>query len=404
MVVGGCGGDPPGAAQQQQQKQQGNLAGGAQPQPAVAVATAAAAPPVLPPSVKSGDSPGTVAYDSRYANTVLIGRKPDQVRYRTTEQILCSTSNSRVMLAQRESDSFECAVKFPECRRENNDAEIAIMMDLLRLPDYSPYLVKLLDAGIEETQPPFWPRRIIMQRHTSCLRTYMEEVGNMPKGVRLEITRQLYSGLAFLHNACVAHDDPFPGNVLVERSEGCVKICDLGTSKYVVPDQPYGRRFLWSDLMLMTTRVVYTLWLRQPFLTNKDTVTQALNEDPGFTAKVVDEAAHHFFQHADRMTREEGYAEQQVWERSVQPTAYLRRAIAEMHRWYWQTPSLQYPDVSMGVPTELLPTVRIGNLLASQADIDIENILTSISALVTDEIREHAEQYIKDGQDHPILH
>mmetsp|Transcript_51360 Transcript_51360/g.123973 ORF Transcript_51360/g.123973 Transcript_51360/m.123973 type:complete len:602 (-) Transcript_51360:266-2071(-) len=94
---------------------------------------------------------------------------------------------------------------------------------------------------------------------------------SFPPPVLLSIAYQALTGLQYLHSHRVIHRDIKPGNILINRSDGAVKLCDfgiaslgdqslqktvVGTSRYMSPERlrakPYGRSSdCWSFALVV---------------------------------------------------------------------------------------------------------------------------------------------------------
>ena len=120
-------------------------------------------------------------------------------------------------------------------------------------------------------------RKHMIQQHSS------DDIGNdekhssssyhwsFPPSVLCSIAYQTLTGLQYLHSHRVLHRDIKPGNILINRSDGAVKLCDfgiaslgdqslqktvVGTSRYMSPERlrakPYGRSSdCWSFALVV---------------------------------------------------------------------------------------------------------------------------------------------------------
>jgi hypothetical protein len=90
-----------------------------------------------------------------------------------------------------------------------------------------PNLVKVLDAGVEENEPPWLALELVSG---TDLVDEIERSAPLAMGPLLAISAQLASGLAYLHAQGIVHRDLKPENVLL-TADGEVKISDFGLAR-----------------------------------------------------------------------------------------------------------------------------------------------------------------------------
>jgi glycogen synthase kinase 3 beta len=70
------------------------------------------------------------------------------------------------------------------------------------------------------------------------IRQYAQSMRTMPLILIKLFSYQLCRGVSYLHSIGICHRDIKPQNVLVDPSTGVLKICDFGSAKRLMPDEP----------------------------------------------------------------------------------------------------------------------------------------------------------------------
>ncbi|CBY14265.1 unnamed protein product [Oikopleura dioica] len=133
----------------------------------------------------------------------------------------------------------------------NTIREIAILRRLVGFEH--PNVVSLLDVCCSRRNDHEIRLLLVFEHVEMDLETFISNA-SANGGVSLEncrhISRQLLSGLDFLHSQCIVHRDLKPQNVLI-TSQQHVRIADFGLARLYTPETTL-------------TQVVVTLWYRAP--------------------------------------------------------------------------------------------------------------------------------------------
>jgi len=129
-------------------------------------------------------------------------------------------------------------------------------VSLLKMLSESNHIVKLLSVEhVEENDKPCL--YLVFEYLTTDLKKYMDRNGKgpaypLPKPTVKSMLYQLIKGLAHCHKHGVMHRDLKPQNLLVDDSNMCLKIADLGLGRaFSIPVKAY-------------THEIVTLWYRAP--------------------------------------------------------------------------------------------------------------------------------------------
>lgn len=142
-----------------------------------------------------------------------------------------------VWLAKNEALGSEVAVKVLHAARAlDDDARTRFEREAKGLAQLdSPHVVRVFDYGITDDGEPY----IVMERLVGRdLKSYIQQMGPLPRELTLTIMRQLCRALRYAHERGVLHRDIKPANVFLVEADGepFVKVLDFGIAKYHAAD------------------------------------------------------------------------------------------------------------------------------------------------------------------------
>ena len=76
-----------------------------------------------------------------------------------------------------------------------------------------------------------------MGQNFKTLHDELEEKGGMPEKLILLLTTQLFEALSYLHSLNICHRDVKPRNLLIDRMQKVLKLCDFGSAKVMIQDE-----------------------------------------------------------------------------------------------------------------------------------------------------------------------
>ncbi|XP_065193908.1 uncharacterized protein LOC135825099 [Sycon ciliatum] len=131
--------------------------------------------------------------------------------------------------------------------------------DILKHIGRHPNIIQLIDLVVEITSYSDATHLVLNRCHTTLRNWLTTSVAPISANIRTEITRQLYSGVAFLHSRGVNHCDLHDANVLVSGYSGQVNIIDFGLSKF--SDGHYDLVDRLRDVRNITMQAIVSMWL-----------------------------------------------------------------------------------------------------------------------------------------------
>eukprot|EP00117_Sycon_ciliatum_P043321 scpid73729/ scgid31385/ Glycogen synthase kinase-3 len=163
-----------------------------------------------------------------------------------------------------------------------------------------PNILQLLDVAQSFEAGAFHgPRNLVLDMCDHSLWTMAryatdlkDEYRPHPKAFKLELTRQLLSGLAFIHNNNISHGDIHCGNVLVHKASGMVKFCDFGSSeKEACPPTSDNIRSRFIDLRDLAMWIILPQWCGEEFGFYSMEASQYVKSEGVHPQELVDQAS-----------------------------------------------------------------------------------------------------------------
>eukprot|EP00117_Sycon_ciliatum_P022535 scpid91604/ scgid19411/ Cyclin-dependent kinase B2-1 len=285
---------------------------------------------------------------------------------------------------------------------ENKDLknEIHVLRVISGLAD-CPYVIRFLDECI--TSPESRGRYMAIELGDCDLIKFMRNIctdraRQHPIEVKYELTRQMFSGLAFLHAGEICHADLLPFNIMLNISQAQIKICDFGNS-VACENIPHNRlmlsRMTFRDLHMTATSIIFPLWSGSRFLIpSSQQAIEVFSEMPGFEL-VIEEACSHFFEKSlDRVNPDKAW----FGKLSV-PVQIAIMAVFSL---------CMYKVEEIGgheMSDTLIPVMgRCLGIIGNPDLISAVSINEQVEIIVTEDIRQSAANYIKSWIIPPRFH
>ncbi|XP_065192524.1 uncharacterized protein LOC135823606 [Sycon ciliatum] len=133
--------------------------------------------------------------------------------------------------------------------------------DILNGIGRHPNIIQLVDLVVELTSHSSETHLVVNKCHGALWSWLGRCRQPVPANVRTEITRQVYSGLAFIHSKGWVHNDLHSANILVSGYNGQVSITDFGMSLRFTGDDGVNIVSQHRDLRSVTLQVILEMWL-----------------------------------------------------------------------------------------------------------------------------------------------
>ncbi|XP_065193899.1 cyclin-dependent kinase 5 homolog [Sycon ciliatum] len=275
------------------------------------------------------------------------------------------------------------------------------MLKRIRRHGGHPNVIGLLDVAIDMDRPHYG-HHLVLQKCDMDVKSWMEELGNrVTSEVCSEISRQLYSGVAFLHHIGIIHRDLNRRNVLVHGFSGHVKIVDFGAAIRCPPVRCRGedgsgllkRGDLWSVTracvlpVWMAGSVEYLTTLAQGVLhfRNQATESELLSDADhiiAFRPKYVC---------STRLKRGDATVSSS-WNDDICERPGRREQIIELHSWTLTHP----PEGGHPIPEALHSALRYGCMLGSAEQLTARNVSTHFNDAIPKAQQVAARRLIRD--------
>jgi len=112
------------------------------------------------------------------------------------------------------------------------------MMKMLRHPNVIDLIYYFYSSGTKDEIYLNLVLEYVPETVYQVTRTYARRREHVPMLHVKLYTYQIFRALAFLHAKGICHRDIKPHNLLVDPATGVLKLCDFGSAKILMPDQP----------------------------------------------------------------------------------------------------------------------------------------------------------------------
>lgn len=281
--------------------------------------------------------------------------------------------------------------------------EIDVLRRLTSLRGH-PNIIEMVDLARQEAQGQN-PREValVLEMCDSDLLRWMREARTkIPKSVpvRQEICRQLYAGLAFLHQANIVHRDLHQKNVLVHGASGMVKITDFGKSFECTPGGSFIDKF-WPiykrrDILNMTISCVIPTWLNclryTPLVPNYR--RRFLRR--GVSIHLLDQSEYYLVERATKISTRvvaKGTETASSWANEIAKEPGLEATILELHKYALTTP-LSADGVP--VPSAMHSLLLVGCLVGPIISMNAAWMAATCNGIVSLEDRTRSQNSIRE--------
>eukprot|EP00117_Sycon_ciliatum_P016103 scpid76980/ scgid15679/ Mitogen-activated protein kinase kinase kinase 6; Apoptosis signal-regulating kinase 2 len=324
---------------------------------------------------------------SPYAERYFFSERSGE-QYNTTRRCLGSGEFACVVVARSQSTFQDVAIKINNQAKGQIENEITIN-EKLEAYGGSENICFILDVVATENPggPPH--RHIVMPIYGKTLQDYLISPSQgmyvRPASVKKEMTRQLFSGLAYIHDHNIVHSDLSFTNTLVDFGTGQLKITDFGHS--TCDNETMCDKL--TDIGNLTCDVVLPFWLATRVTRYRKDLKQLLRSDARFCP--VANAALPYACPDDIACLA------QVVSRYPDPTGMLSPIVQECVM-YIHNYILTHPmagDGGTDIPSALHGIMSLGLLCGRHDELDARYISDLLEAVCPHKSRARAQQYIK---------
>ena len=332
--------------------------------------------------------------------TLISQRHGSSEHYTVHEAVLGNTSFAHVYDGARVSGQVPVAIKVAtEYGRATNDLDMEqIIMELLMVGGGHENILRLLDVVAEETTGKL-SKTLILPRCNMTLVEWFAPPDVKPTGALVDITRQLYSGLAHIHNNGILHKDLSLKNVLLCRAEGCVKICDFGMSATVADDEDAPHK-LRVELHSFTSFEILKMWLARSFACQPHAAYDEFRTR-GVPQQDAANGLRMAYDHGMNMVSDKTFYNKQNWEEVLSDKPRIRTLAEQIIAWDLS----QFVGALRGraVPRKFVEAFMPALLLGPIQHLTADYVSQSFDQLVRTEVRNAAKIYLKSGAHSPVL-
>ena len=335
-------------------------------------------------------------------------RKGSDDRYEEFDEELGHGSYGRVVAGRSLSDNKPVAIKFSTVLSRTHITDEVKALEWVRSGGGNPNVIKLLDVARDEVvsdrDAGYPPVKIILERHDMTVQQWLDmrpagENNRLPIEVRGEITRQIYHGLSYIHEKGIHHQDLYLKNILLAVHEGCIKIADFGAAAIYSSghDANVVQQNLCNELYRVSTRPVTSLWLEKYFQSRLNqarshfTSMGVAEEDLALALDIV-------YNRPTAMCSSIRF--QKPWDTIFADRANCIPLVQEVFTW-----AMSHPKTFHGcaLPERFTPALMCGFLLGPLTNLTASHVSALLAALVSQEVRDAAQLYIRSGVTSSIL-
>eukprot|EP00117_Sycon_ciliatum_P023596 scpid74088/ scgid20018/ Ephrin type-A receptor 3; EPH-like kinase 4; Tyrosine-protein kinase TYRO4; Tyrosine-protein kinase receptor ETK1 len=335
-----------------------------------------------------------------------------EAQYETGGTLLGAGSYGQVLSGKRVPENKEVAIKVS--RKTTTfamDDELEIM-EWLQMGGCHRNVARLLDvvtrSATDSGSPPPMTQSLILARYSGNLDDWLEKVDvGIPVGVYAEITREIFSALAYIHDKTIVHNDLYLRNVFVSKHEGCIKIGDFGESFFVhkkpdteVSSLEYFQRdmcnFTEMELISMWTGL---MWSRHTFDSEG---CEGFDEfrKRGVSERDIQRSVELTYDYSYKMSIEADYYSSHNWKHLMRDEPDIRKIADDMFAWHMKR--CEGPR-GRPIPQRFVRPFMAALLIGPIETLTSGFVLRSFNKCVSKEVRLAANLYIRDGTTHEVL-
>ncbi|XP_065189672.1 uncharacterized protein LOC135820283 [Sycon ciliatum] len=332
----------------------------------------------------------------------------DQYAYRVSNTILGHGAFGAAWLGKRLHDNLAVVAKIPYARGADYETEVNAMALLFDAGGHQ-NIVSLVDFIVNADVPEEGHKMLItLEKMDMNLEHWLGLRGRgsgLPEAVKLEISVQLYSGLAFIVNHGIIHEDLHEGNILVDVNNGVFKISDFGNSTVIPKDDNSFDQMLANvvdhaikDLRDMTSSIIAYLWLSR-FYAEGGFKFSTWSEMPD--NEHVEEALSLVF--SDPVDEDDGPMAVKLkenphfWESQTESDVMLKVEIIRAHRENCSQPNPSHSG--MAIPDHIADILAVGLLYTRLGDATATNMVQLIRQIHSPQNCLKARNFIRGAGD-----
>eukprot|EP00117_Sycon_ciliatum_P005735 scpid87994/ scgid9556/ Probable serine/threonine-protein kinase MARK-C len=308
------------------------------------------------------------------------------IKYCCDNVKLGSGAFGKVLLATNTQTSQKVAIKVisnlgqgPQEREQEIDS-----MKLLLAGGGSPHVVELLDVvKAVESNGPSHLHHLVMPKFEMSLNSFLNYPNSRPLEVKQEVTRQLYSGLAYIHANHVVHRDIGYENIMLDLASALFKFIDFGAGASGDVVDEFDQMF---DTLALAHRIVLPTWLARKFRSLRKSVKRQATQTPEV--------------HESALTAVFGVRTTAVMNLKRNSNAFYEERSEKCRKYivFITNSVLSNANVQNGgtnFPDGLKEAMRFSLLLGNSQEVSSSNISKLLDAAIPPHIRHEGLEYIK---------
>ena len=246
-------------------------------------------------------------------------------------------------------------------------------------------VIELIDCVFNKAHASLSKRdpSLVLTRCDFSLSKWIELAhGHATEPVRVEATRQVYSGLEFIHRIGIIHFDLHCSNILVHGPTGLFKICDFGTSRQTkVFDLVLDRI---RDVKAATVAIVIVLWLGHAHMQCSSVIQQRRRHclSKRICSNLIGKAEHIIQHRPSQIAMKLTDQPLPSWQDEIEQNPDLETVIRTLMSWTFSHPS---NPRGIPVPETLHLALTYGNMLGPKELLTAKSILNSVSQAISEQ-------------------
>ncbi|XP_065189681.1 uncharacterized protein LOC135820291 [Sycon ciliatum] len=303
---------------------------------------------------------------------------------------------ANVIMAIRDSDQFQVAVKISKCPEKRRSRELKVL-EKIRDSGSSCHVTRLLDSVTCVGHQGPLPYGIVLEKGDTNMHDWWYSHKNradLPPLVIPEIGRQVYAALEFIHGIMLVHCDLNMQNILLFRAEGIIKLCDFGASNF--NSSPRTDTYRLNDLRQTACKIVGYMWTGRDLASRPDEAVNNFIEN-ATDKNVLREAITYVMPQlskGEKRVSNRFLADRHWWRNEIETRPDLRKMIHRLVYFDMGFGNPSIPQACSKVPEEFRHLLELGYLLGQYRELSAKNIHRRFEDFLPNPARQAVKAYL----------